>query len=146
MYREKLYLVHGFMRSINREINRNVCGKVGFKSMNSSMMTVLCRIMDEPEMSLKELSSTVGLANSTVSGIIDKLVEEGLVERVVDDTDRRRILITASQKALNIRKEIAEKYTDYIRDVFQNATEEDIKAILEGLSRFNEIIKGCEAS
>jgi len=109
-------------------------------------MTVLCRIMDEPEMSLKELSSTVGLANSTVSGIIDKLVEEGLVERIVDDTDRRRILITASQKALNIRKEIAEKYTDYIRDVFQNATEEDIKAILEGLSRFNEIIKGCEAS
>lgn len=146
MSREKTYMIYDLIRSINREINRNVCSKIGFKNMNSSTISVLVRVMDEPKITLKELSSNVGLANSTVSGIVDNLVEKELLERVVDETDRRRILISPSQKALNIRKDIAQKYTDYIRNVLTNATDEDVSVILDGLLRFNQIIKGSEAA
>lgn len=144
MYREKVYLIHEYMRAINKEINKNVCNKIGFKNMNSSTMAVLVRSMEEEPMTLKELSMNVGLANSTVSGIVDSLVEKGLVQRVIDETDRRRVLISAAPKALNIRKEIAEKYTDYMKNVMKNAEEEDIKMILDGLSKLSELVKAGE--
>jgi DNA-binding MarR family transcriptional regulator len=40
-------------------------------------------------MSLKELSAHLGLAHSTVSGIVDRLQERGLVERRTSETDGR---------------------------------------------------------
>jgi len=47
-------------------------------------------------MSLKDLSHRVGLAHSTVSGIVDRLESRGLVQRLESPSDRRltRIVVT----------------------------------------------------
>jgi DNA-binding MarR family transcriptional regulator len=47
-------------------------------------------------LNLKELSQRVSLAHSTVSGIVDRLVQQGLIERQTHPTDRRITLLTPS--------------------------------------------------
>lgn len=49
-------------------------------------------------MSLKELSRQVGLAHSTVSGIVDRLAKRGLVERHHPETDSRLSVVAVSRQ------------------------------------------------
>jgi DNA-binding MarR family transcriptional regulator len=57
------------------------------------VMSVLVRTQG---LSLKQLSQAVSLAHSTVSGIVDRLVQQGLIERQPHPTDRRITLLLAS--------------------------------------------------
>ena len=47
-------------------------------------------------LSLKDLSAQLGLSHSTVSGIIDRLERQGMIERQAAENDRRfnRIVVT----------------------------------------------------
>jgi DNA-binding MarR family transcriptional regulator len=57
------------------------------------VMSVLVRTQG---LSLKQLSHAVSLAHSTVSGIVDRLAKQGLIERQTHPTDRRITLLVAS--------------------------------------------------
>ena len=59
----------------------------------SLVMSVLVR---SEGVSLRQLSRELGLAHSTVSGIVDRLELRGLVERQVSPSDRRVTQIRAS--------------------------------------------------
>jgi len=46
---------------------------------------------------LQALSNAVSLAHSTVSGIVDRLVKQGLIEKTTDEADRRLTMLIASR-------------------------------------------------
>jgi DNA-binding MarR family transcriptional regulator len=48
-------------------------------------------------LSLKQLSQSVSLAHSTVSGIVDRLEKQGLIDRQLDPADRRVTRLVPSQ-------------------------------------------------
>ena len=58
-----------------------------------SAMEILIR---SDGLSLKDLSAQLGLSHSTVSGIIDRLERQGMIERQAAENDRRfnRIVVT----------------------------------------------------
>ncbi|WDU83245.1 MarR family winged helix-turn-helix transcriptional regulator [Caloramator sp. Dgby_cultured_2] len=95
------------LTSINKKVKRASKFSPPFKCKNKSQsaMKVMFHIMNGPPMTLKELSSLVGLANSTVCGIIDELEKEGYVKRIQDNEDRRRVIIIPTEKA-ELEKEI----------------------------------------
>ena len=67
----------------------------GLTGPQQSAMRVLLK---SNGLSLKDLSKELGLAHSTVSGIVDRLRKQGLVKRQVDEADRRLIKIEASDQ------------------------------------------------
>jgi len=58
---------------------------------------VMSVIVRHDGVSLKQLSETVSLAHSTVSGIVDRLIRQGLLERKKDEADRRLTVLVASK-------------------------------------------------
>jgi MarR family transcriptional regulator, organic hydroperoxide resistance regulator len=54
---------------------------------------------------LKELGKELGLAHSTVSGIVDRLGQKGLVERKTDEADLRFTRIVPTEAVRNFLKE-----------------------------------------
>lgn len=53
-----------------------------------------------------ELAEAMGVTISTASGLVDKLVEEDLVERSTNPDDRRQVLIRLAPAALEIQTEL----------------------------------------
>ena len=45
------------------------------------------------KLKISDLSKKMGLSNSTVSGIIDRLEAHGLIERIRDSDDRRVVMV-----------------------------------------------------
>lgn len=141
MEKEKINEIQGLLKYINITINKKFVYKKELKKINQSAIMILMYLMNEPEKTLKEVSGSVGLANSTVSGIIDNLAEEGYVKRVQDENDRRRILISVTQKTLDKRHEIEKKYQDRIGVLIKHADEQEIDEIINGLSVFVDVLK-----
>jgi len=65
-----------------------------------------------PYITLKEMSECLGLSKSTVSGMVDRLVGQGVVTREIPEDNRRivRLLLSPEFKKNNILKELTNKY------------------------------------
>ncbi|NAW44988.1 MarR family transcriptional regulator, partial [Salmonella sp. gx-f4] len=58
----------------------------------------LFRIQNHPNIGLSELAENMRLTNSTVSGVIDRLVNQKLVDRVTSSHDRRAVTLRLTQE------------------------------------------------
>lgn len=99
------------------------------KSTSSSIprIRVLAFLKNCPGSSLSRLSESLGVTNATASALVETLVQDGLVERRDDPSERRRIqllLTRAGQKQLETARrlrvaEIAEVLADLLPDQLQ---------------------------
>jgi DNA-binding MarR family transcriptional regulator len=84
-------------------------------------ITVMFELNIEPNQSLKQLSYRMMASSSNVSVLIQSMVEDGVVCRVIDPKDRRRILLSLSEKGQklynNAQEYLLDKYEDYLRDL-----------------------------
>ncbi len=92
-------------------------------------------------MKISDLSERMGLSNSTVSGIVDRLENQGIVERLRSKEDRRvvRVNVTTQYKAEAKNKfEIIEKRLEAIMN---EANEEEVKKVFDGLEILQKLIE-----
>lgn len=84
-------------------------------------ITAMFELNIEPNQSLKQLSYKMMASSSNVSVLIQSMVENGVVCRVSDPKDRRRILLSLSEKGQNLYnnalEHLLEKYEEYLRDL-----------------------------
>lgn len=58
-----------------------------------SQAKVLYLVQAAPDLRMSELSARLGVSLSTVSGVVDRLVEQGLLARRDDPADRRQVVL-----------------------------------------------------
>ena len=71
-------------------------------------------------MAAGELATATGLSPGAITTLVDRLEEDGLVRRVRDDTDRRRVLIELTESARAVLDDIYGPLTEggsWIRDL-----------------------------
>lgn len=92
-----------------------------------------------PFSTLNELSDCLGLSKSTVSGIVDRLVCQGVVIREIPENNRRivRLSLSPEWEKNNALYELLNKY---IYESLNNASEEDMRQIILGLETLYELI------
>ncbi|MEH7547744.1 MarR family transcriptional regulator [Neobacillus bataviensis] len=78
---------------INKAYNRLVKFDAERLGITPVQLKALYKINYNPNISLGDLAEKLKLTNSTVSGVIDRLVHSGLVERVIPPGDRRSVSI-----------------------------------------------------
>jgi DNA-binding MarR family transcriptional regulator len=70
----------------------------GLSAANFGVLVTLARIEDEGGVSQRRLMDELGLTSGTISVRMDRLVEEGLVDRRPDPASRRNTLITLTER------------------------------------------------
>lgn len=102
-------------------------------------LKALYKISSHPNMGLVELAENLKLTNSTVSGVVDRLVQNGFVERQTLPQDRRAITIHLTEKG-------REKLNQFVSD--QSLLVEKLKKIeqlpeedIQHLLRIHGLIK-----
>ena len=90
---------------IRRAMRQPLDAEVGNANITAPQKAVMQVIVQSPGVSLKDLSRAVSLAHSTVSGIVDRLEQRGIVERQPDDADRRISRIYPSQAVVRFVKD-----------------------------------------
>src|ERR1700738_5357652 len=85
---------------IQRSMRQRLQAEFARGNLTGPQRLVMSILVRTQGLSLKQLSEAVSLAHGTVSGIVDRLEKQGLIERQMHPTDRRITLLVASPPLL----------------------------------------------
>ena len=91
-------------------------------------------------MKISDLSEKMALSNSTVSGIVDRLEKQGLVERSRSDQDRRVVMVQVTEQFKKCKRDKMTRIEDIIQQQMSCATQEELEKILDGLTILKNIL------
>jgi len=128
------------MKTILCSIKRNM--KNSFNNFNlTAPQGMLIEILRRyGEMKISDLSKKMGLSNSTVSGIVDRLEKQGLIKRTRSNEDRRVIYVNVTDKFKNEFQENFKKIEQEFEDIMRNASTEEVDAIIKGLNLLKNLL------
>ncbi|WP_044156695.1 MarR family transcriptional regulator [Salinibacillus aidingensis] len=93
------------------------------------------------DMTIGELSGKMYLACSTTTDLIDRMQKNELVERVKDPADRRVVRIHLLSEGERIIQEVITKRQEYLRDMFETFTDEEIAIFEKSLMKLQHEMK-----
>ncbi len=91
-------------------------------------------------MKISDLSKKMGLSNSTVSGIIDRLEKQELVERVRSKEDRRVVYVNLTPEFRKNSMKRFDRVEKNFAEMLQKATPEEMDIIVKGLDTLKKVI------
>ena len=120
--------------ALRKAFDRRACGM----GVTRAQWKVLFRLTAQPGMRQIELADMLDIEPITLSRIVDRLEEGGLVERVADPTDRRawRLHVTASARPLVDKLQALAD--DMIAEAFAGIDPKDIEITRQVLGRARE--------
>ena len=86
---------------------------------------VLGYLTKKRECPMRELADFMRMGLSSVTGMVDRLVKQGLVKRRRTETDRRLVFVDISPKGRKILNEIMEQRRATTMDLFEALTAEE---------------------
>ena len=109
-----------------------------YKFTGPQSMTI-SQLHSTPYITLKELSERLSLSKGTVSGIIDRLENQGIVVREIPKENRRIVRLSLSPEFTeDVDFNCIKK--DYLFNTFKDANVKDIENIIYGLEKFHTIL------
>lgn len=93
------------------------------------------------EMKVSDISEKLGLSNSTVSGIIDRLEKYGLVERIRSTEDRRVVYVRVTPDFKKTFQKYFSEAERRFEEAINKATPEELNKIFEGLNTLKEVLE-----
>lgn len=120
---------------------RNHFGRMDLTFPQAMILTVLG---EDGPVPISVLAERTGSANSTVSGIVDRLEKLGLAKRQRSETDRRVIYVSATEKYAELRDRAVTDVHSYFSDLMSSMPEEDRKLVASALQKLDEALNRVE--
>ncbi|ACS99610.1 MarR family winged helix-turn-helix transcriptional regulator [Paenibacillus sp. JDR-2] len=124
-----------------REINQvffQILSKSASKHNLTALQLLVLRVLHEsPEIRMSELAEKLNVGNSTMSGIVDRMVKAGILERERTEADRRAMTMKLTERGKELWRETDETRMNMMRPLL-SMTEQDHRE----LSRLqNEVLR-----
>ena len=127
---------HGeFLISFLIDLQRVFRTKVVPKDLPYSQVQAII-IIPSDGIEMSELSLTLGLDNSTVTRLVERLEVKGFVKRKKNKLDKRSIIVSLKKKGMSIQKNIEKKLDEIGEQIFFETNQSQKEISLENLSSF----------
>jgi len=127
-------------RSIQKNFKEYFFEKTRQYGFTVPQTMVIFQLYHNPFITLQELSDKLGLSKSTVSGIIDRLEQHGVVVREIPKENRRIVKLSLSPEFSGINN-LLDLKKKYFVDIMKNANQEDIEKIICGMEKLAALMK-----
>ena len=95
----------------------------------------------EGETKVKDIARQLAITPGAVSQAVDKMVKDGMVDRIVSDTDRRSVSISLSKKGLEIHRYLEASFSELIGQLLRKVPVEKQTVFLEVLNALLDAVK-----
>jgi len=121
-----------FLYTESRRITKGVAAKHG---LTGPQLAVLKMLEPVGKLALSELSWKIRARNSTVTGIIDRMERESLVERRRSEEDRRVVHIVLTKKGQKLADSVPVAPVEIFRQVLSELSARDASELRRILTR-----------
>ena len=136
-----IFLLSTAQQAVKKHVNK-VLAAEGVR-ITAAQSGILFLLKQRDRRMISELGRILGIENSAMTGLIDRLEKSGFVTRVMDPADRRALLISATPAGLEEverAKPIIRRVNSAIKAGFSEHEIEILKTVLaEILTKFKEM-------
>ena len=116
--------------------------KIAKHGLTAPQLSVIRALIHSDLLTLRELSQQVGLAHSTVSGIVDRLEQRKMLKRVAHESDRRFTRIAISDGLRTYMQDKVRAETAYpLMKALKKARPEEQALVLNGLRTLRQLLQ-----
>lgn len=129
------------LRHCMKKIDRNLSERFEKYGISIPQSFILFCLLEENGITLKEIGNRTLIDSSSMTVLVDKLENEGLVERKLDSQDRRAIRVFITDSGKSIAKEVTDIAKDFNSKLYDLLGEGNQKEFVHGI---NNLINGLE--
>lgn len=97
---------------------------------------------EDEELYMSMISDRMLLSNANITGLVDRMEEQGLVERVRSSKDRRKIVVKITEKGENTVEDLIEDYREWSKKLKGILSLRETEELLHNLNKLQQgIIK-----
>lgn len=99
----------GFLISQIKQISGRIFDKIlaekNISAFNGAQGRILYVLWNSNDITLKDLSDKTGLAPTTLTSMVDRMEQGGMIIRCADKSDRRKTILRLTDKAKELEKD-----------------------------------------
>lgn len=126
---------------VSQHVSRQFRLHFGQMNLTFPQALILNALLEEAPIPISALAERTGSANSTVSGIVDRLEKLDLVRRERSEADRRVIYVNLTQRCHAMREDARTDVRGYFAGLLDTLTQEEKDKVLWGLTRLDLALK-----
>lgn len=135
--KQELHQVQMIFRTIMRRM-RKVWGEQTELGLNPTQFSVLEKLHGEGSLKVTEVAKMLSLTAGAVTGITDKLIELGYVERRRDEVDRRTVYLEITERGKQSFMETLKQRTELFERLFDHVEDEQVHQFLKVCNQIND--------
>ena len=124
---------------VEQEIRTMLRDKFDTTLPRFELLSALDRVPDG--LSMGELSSWLMVTKGNVTGIAERLSEDGFIKRNPTPTDRRSFCVTLTPKGKKLYKEMEEEYELLLDRLFSDVSLDDSDTFTGVLAKIKEVVE-----
>jgi DNA-binding MarR family transcriptional regulator len=121
-------------RQIHRVIRRHSSNAWMVLNLTIPQVKTLFFVSNQPGTNPTRLAGALKVTPPNVTGIVDRLVEQGLLARRVSPEDRRALELRLTEKGESILSGLRERKTTVMQAILEYLDAEDLSQIIKALS------------
>jgi len=123
-------------RQVGRIIGQHVPSVLIDSGLTLTQLRSLFFIANEGSTNSRKLARALEVTPSNVTGIVDRLVEQGLVSRTQNPEDRREMTLQATDKGQALVSNLKEVGIKHMTQILSLLSLGELSSLIQGLSAF----------
>ena len=137
-------ILHAYLR-VTQHMSRQFRSYFSQLDLTFPQALVLTALSEEGEMPISRLAQCTGSANSTVSGIVDRLEKMKLVKRVRSEQDRRVIYVALTEEYQALQKKMEPGVSGCLTEQLGKLSQADLEQICAALDKLDSVLEKKQA-
>ena len=108
--------------------------------VTSRQVTLLWLIRNNPGMSLRELAAEERISAPALSGYVDRLEKAGLLARVRDESDRRRVGLALTDEGERLLRRVRARRTTWLADRLRGLDDDELAAVEAAIEPLGKLL------
>jgi DNA-binding MarR family transcriptional regulator len=130
-------MINRFIRDYNPDVWMEL-------SLTIAQMKSLFFIANEGTVNFRKLATALKVTPSNVTGIIDRLAEQGLVTRTENPDDRRMLMLQLTGKGETLISSLRERRASQMSSVLGRMAPEELAIVAQGFALVHRAIDNFE--
>jgi DNA-binding MarR family transcriptional regulator len=138
--------LHEATTALRRATRRVVRRRLSQPALPSAEVELLVAVVKAPGMGVAEVARSLGLAPNTVSTLVGRLVQAGLIERTDDPTDRRAAVLRPTTAGRSRIKRWRRERADVLSHALARLDPDDRRRIRAAVGALRNLAEALQAN
>lgn len=138
MKKELIILQIGRIRDKANSFLTGELARRNLKGIAPSHGDILWALFTHGDLPMKKLAEIINRDKSTITALVNKLIEFGYVERKTHESDLRSNIISLTEKGKAVQKDFRQVSDSLRKKAYQGLTDEEMETLMRLLTRVHD--------